>query len=191
MNGTIKSLSAGNASGFIAGEDGLSICFQSSGVLAYDIAGLTVGQLVTFDVEGGKWPKAMNVCVRRQHQIAATPENHHESVDLRYMGFEQVGSVRSYRFDRISPGEEKKTFVVATDLALFLKYHVGIQEGPGLSLHLLSAEMGALGPTAWPLLQCSLTEKDMLAHLASRPAPATKRGPKRRVQAFAAASHSA
>jgi cold shock CspA family protein len=191
MNGRIKSLSTGNASGFIAGDDGLNVYFQSSAVLAYDIAGLAVGQLVSFDLEGGKWLRAMNVCVHREHQVPRAPEKHPLSVRLRYMGFEQVGSLRSYRFDRISPGEEKKTFVVTTDLALFLKHHLRIQEGPALCLHLLSEDMGALGPAAWPLLQCQLTDRDILAHLAAQPVPAARRGHKRILPAALAASHSA
>lgn len=178
MTGRIKSLSTGTASGVITAENGLSVYFPLSAVLAYDITCLAVGQFVTFDVGDGTAPSATNVYVRKQHQVTPTSHKHDQGAWLRYMGFDQSGSVRSYRFDRISAGEDNKTFVVTTDLGLFLRYHVGIQEGPALCLHLLSAELDRMGPLTWPLLQPGLTDRDMLAHLAHRPAGG-KHGPRR------------
>ncbi|MCW9077783.1 MAG: ATP-binding cassette domain-containing protein, partial [Gammaproteobacteria bacterium] len=94
-----------------------------------------------------------------------------EIARLRYMGFEHRGSVRIYRFERLIPGEEKGTFTVDADLAMFAKYHVGIQEGPALCLRLLVAELDVAGAAAQRSFQCSLTDREMLAHLASRPVP--------------------
>jgi len=93
---------------------------------------------------------------------------------LQYMGFDQTGSVRSYRFRRISRGEKTLEFTVKAELALFTKHHVGMQEGPALCLHLLSGRSDASGAPARSAAD-SLTDTDMLAHLASRPA---KRGAK-------------
>lgn len=189
MTGRIKMLSGENASGFIKAENGLSVHFDSSAVLAYDAIRLAVGQLVTFDLEGGNCTKAVNVCVQRQHPVPHAEEKRLESIRLRYMGFEQSESIRAYRFERISAGTETKTFIVTTDLALFRKHHVGIQEGPALCLHLLTGELNAADAAHRPPSQCSLTDRDMLAHLASRPVPRTKPGPKRMPHASAATSH--
>ena len=174
MTGRIKSLSAGHESGFITAESRLSVYFNCSAVLAYDIACLAVGQLVTFDLQDGAWPKAINVCVQRQHYVPPASEKHAESIRLRYMGFEQTGSMRAYRFDRVLPGEETRTFVVTTDLALFRKHHVGIQDGPALCLQALLAELHTAGPLCSRPLRRALSDQDMLAHLASRPAPRAK-----------------
>ncbi len=189
MTGRIKSLNAATASGVIAAEDGLDIQFLVSAVLECDVARLAVGQLVSFDVEDSHFGRAINVYLRKQHILTASPEQRHESIRLRYMGFRQAGSIRSYRFDRVSPGENTATFIVATDLALFLKHHVGIQEGPDLCLRILSAELGATGPAAWPRAQCWVTDKDMLAHLERQPTPGHRR--KVRPKAPVAAAHAA
>jgi len=102
-----------------------------------------------------------------------------KSVHLQYMGYEQEGRVRSYHFDRISPGEDRQTLIVTADLALFLKHHIGIQEGPALSRQLLLAEMSGQSPGASSALHCALTDTEMLAHIASRPASSPGRGQKR------------
>jgi hypothetical protein len=52
--------------------------------------------------------------------------------------------------------------IVTVDMALFAKQHVGIQDGPALCLRLVTAE-------EWPPKQRSLTDEEMLAHLARRP----------------------
>lgn len=189
MTGKIKMLSGENASGFIKAENGLSVHFDSSAVLAYDATRLAVGQLVTFELESGDCSKAVNLCVQKQHPVPDAEEKRQENIRLRYMGFEQSESVRAYRFERISAGTETKTFIVTTDLALFRKHHVGIQEGPALCLHLLMGELNAAGAAHRSPLQCSLTDRDLLDYLASRPAPRTKPGSKWMPHASAAASH--
>lgn len=174
MTGKIKSLSAGSASGSITAEDGVTVYFHSSGVLAYDIASLSVGQLVAFDVEGGGCPRATNVYVLRPHPVADAPAKRQPILQLRYMGFDQTESIRAYRFQRAAPGEATKTFIVTTDLALFRKHRVGIQEGPALCLQTLAAHLAVADSIPRPPLPCALTDQDMLAHLASRPAPAKR-----------------
>jgi cold shock CspA family protein len=168
MTGRIRSLSAGNGAGLIAGDNGVSAHFLSSAVLEYDVTCLAVGQMVTFDLESGSVPMAVNVCVQRQHRLPLTPGKLHESVPLRYVGFRQAGCLREYKFERIKPGEPTETLVVTVDMALFRKHRVGIQEGPGLCLRALETEPVAAG------LQQALTDRHMLAYLASRPAPRPK-----------------
>src|SRR5450759_100963 len=61
MTGTIKSLGGATESGFITTENGLNVGFCPTSVLAYDVASLAVGQLVSFDLESGRSLKALNV----------------------------------------------------------------------------------------------------------------------------------
>jgi hypothetical protein len=51
------------------------------------------------------------------------------------MGFDQERNTRIYRFE----GALKSDYCVTADLALFLEYHVAIQEGPSLCARKLSA----------------------------------------------------
>src|SRR6266567_3149297 len=136
MTGRIKNLSAGSDSGFIEAENGLRFHFDSCAVLAYDMTYLAVGQLVTFDLEAGGNPKAVNICLQRSH-AATHSEAKRKETTLRYVGFDQTKGIRTYRFERTSVGEETETFAVTTDVALFTKHHIGIQEGPALCLHVL------------------------------------------------------
>jgi hypothetical protein len=189
MTGKIMSLSSRSASGFITAEDGLIVGYGPAAVLAYDLPSLAVGQLVSFDLEGGRCPKALNVCVQRAPQVLGGQGKRLEITRIRYMGFEQAGSMRSYRFERLTPGEQKARFSVNADLGLFVKHHVGIQEGPALCLHLLEKELDVAGVAARTSFQYSLTDREMLAHLASRPVPRTKPGWRRAAAASAAASH--
>ncbi len=94
-------------------------------------------------------------------------------MQLQYIGFEQVKNTREYIFDGTKYGEPTKVFVVSTDLALFVKHHVGMQEGPGLCWHKLTNELGAVDLPQQPSLQHTLTDHDMLAFLDR--VPKTKR----------------
>ena len=177
MTGTIKSLGPSSESGFITGEDGLNVGFCPTSVLAYDAASLQVGQLVSFDLESGRRLKALNVSVQRTRHASDAEEKRLEATRLRYMGFEQNGSVRVYRFERLTPGSEKRTFTVDADMALFAKHRVGIQEGPALCLQFLVADLGAAGAPV--LFQRSLSDCEMLAYLASLPVRRARHGFKR------------
>lgn len=189
MTGTIKRLDVASASGVITAEDGLIVGFCPSAVLAYDVPSLAIGQVVSFDLEGGRCPKALNVCVQRRPQALNAQERRLEITRLRYIGFEHRGNIRAYLFERLTPGAERRTFTVDADLALFTRHHVGIQEGPALCLHLLAAELDVAGAAVRTSFHCSLTEREMLAHLASRPVPRTKHGPKRAQHASGVTSH--
>jgi hypothetical protein len=73
-------------------------------------------------------------------------------------------------------------------MALFARYHVALQEGPGLCLHLLLAaepDPPAQQVTS-PQAGRTLTEQDMLAHVAAHPAPGNKARRKRAATASAA-----
>ena len=170
MTGRIKNLSSGRSSGFIEAENGAKIQFDSRAVLAYDVSYLSVGQLVTFEIENGQGTKAVNICVQRPSHAPAAEGKRKESM-LRYVGFEQIRTIRTYRFERTSLGEQTEIFAVNTDIALFTKYHVAIQEGPSLCLRLLTVGLEGAGVGS---LERSLTEQDILTHVASRAIPGAR-----------------
>jgi len=186
MTGRIKNLSAGSGAGFIESENGLKFHFDSGAVLAYDVTYLAVGQLVTFDLESGGSPKAVNICLQRSH-AAPHPEGKRKETTLRYVGFDQAKAIRTYRFERTSMGEETETFAVTTDMALFTKHRIGIQEGPALCLHVLMIGLDGAAVNA-PRLACSLTEQHMLTYLASKPVPGARQHHKRIPRPAAAAA---
>ena len=88
---------------------------------------------------------------------------------LRYAGFEQTGSVRTYLFNRVVIGQKSTPMVVTAEIPMFLKHHVSIQDGPALCLHVLSLET-ADGPSR------ELTEEDIVAYLATKPRPPAPKG---------------
>jgi len=190
MSGTIKSLDVGSASGVITAEGGLSVGFSPSAVPANDVPSLTLGQVVSFDLEDGEHPTALNVVlVQREPEAVNGRDKRLEITRLRYLGFEHKGNVRAYMFEEIAPGMEKRTFTVNADLTLFTRHHVGMQEGPALCLHLLAAELDVAGAAAGTAVQCSLSDREMLAYLSSRPARRNRLGSKRALAASASDSH--
>ncbi len=170
MTGIIKSLESGGASGTITTEDGLVVRFPLSAVPVYDLPVLTIGQVVNFDLERGRFPKALNVYVL-QSQGVNTRQEH---TRLRYLGFEHRGNIRVYLFEGLIPGVTKRTIAVEADVALFTRHHVGIQEGPALCLHLLVEKLDAEDAAAQTSFNCSLSDREMLAYLESRPDPHAK-----------------
>ena len=95
-------------------------------------------------------------------------------MDLRYMGFEQKQNQRAYNFDRTRKGEPTMRFVVNCDLALFLKHRVGIQEGPSLCAHKLSADLDKLQQG-----DHELTNDDLLAYANERTEAAARKAENR------------
>ena len=97
------------------------------------------------------------------------------------MGFRQQDSTRIYTFDCLGPGHSATRASVSVDMALFLKYHVAMQEGPSLCAQKLSADLAAHREGAH-----ELTNEDLQAHTANRVAAEARRaearrpGPKRR-----------
>ncbi len=186
MIGKIRSLSAASGTGLIAADNGRSFHFRLSVVEPLG-ATLSIGQWVTFEVQDGRWPGAINVRVAAEGRAAGDRPAEHPaaprtsgavagkpgSILIQYMGFDQTANIRTYRFDRLAPGEETREFTVSADLELFAKHHVGIQEGPALSLGRVQL---ALAADASDVLAQSLTDADMLGYLESRPATREKIG---------------
>lgn len=84
-------------------------------------------------------------------------------MELRYMGFEQQKSTRTYRFDRVEQGARTGRFVISADLELFLRHGVAIQEGPALCAKRLAADLTGLHTDTH-----SLTNDDLLAFIVVR-----------------------
>ena len=109
-------------------------------------------------------------------------------VELRYMGFDQSQNKRVYKFDCTGAGKSTIRFVVSVDMVLFLKHHVGIQEGPALCARKLNAEFEAeaagdpvgLQHVQPQELTHELTNDDLLAYVAVRTAAELRRAEARR-----------
>jgi hypothetical protein len=157
----------------ITSERGERVDFDVTAVLAYDVSGLTAGQVVNFELTTESSHQAINVSVQTSRGIEYAEQKFPEIRRLRYVGFEQHGNLRAYQFERISPGDEKQTFAVNIDLVLFKRHHVLMQEGPLLCLWLLSGEMEASGERPLQFSPCSITDRNMLAYVASKPVPRT------------------
>ena len=170
MTGRIKALSIGSSTGLIEAENGLRVPFDAAAVLAYDVARLSVGQLVTFVMDEGISRRALNICVQKTSHISSEDGTRKGGV-VRYVGFDQANAVRTFKFERTFPGEAAELFRVTTDLALFAKHQITFQEGPALCLRLLTVELEIPGS---PLPQRDLTEEDILTHVARRPGPGTR-----------------
>jgi len=140
MIGRIKSLS--NRSGFIYAENGQTVYFTNAAVWEHDFPFLTIGQPVSFELQPGDWPRASNVHLFERH-APHVPEKAPGPVQLRYVGFDQANSVRTFRFQAVVSGEQTRDYVVKADVKLFQKYRVGIQEGPALCGSIVHAELTA------------------------------------------------
>jgi cold shock CspA family protein len=167
MTGRIEVLDTDGTPGFIRSEEGGVVHFRLSDVAVRHAVDLAVGQLVTFEMERGNPPKAFNIKIEKRHYTSHGVEKRPQPV--RYLGFEQTGNIRAYQFERLSPGGEKQTATLSADLTLFLTHNVGLQDGPALCLGLVAAELDVADSDSRVPYQRSLTDADMLAHLASRP----------------------
>lgn len=181
MHGTITSFSGKGSSGAIQSDEGGCFDFAVAAVLAYDVATLSAGQLVNFEADGSSPPRAVNVSVRQSASIHFSEDTYRDIRRPRYVGFDQQGSIRTYLFERFTPGAQTEHFALNTDVALFNRHKVRLQEGPVLCLHLLTSALGAVA--AGEPCPCSVTEQHVLAFLASRPVPAAKTGLRNRRRA--------
>ena len=77
----------------------------------------------------------------RAASVSLAPIHSRPAASLRYVGFEQAQGIRSYKFERNRAGEDTEALIVTTDLALFTRHRVPIQEGPALCMRLLEAEV--------------------------------------------------
>ena len=174
MNGTVTLIHRGG-SGAIRSASGETFDFELTGVLAYDVAGLAQGQLVHFDVASGASPKAINISIDPACGIPAGKDRDRETMRLRYLGFEHRGNLRSYSFQRLTPGQPPQTFLVDADVLLFQRCQMRMQDGPALCLQLLSAGL-ASDRDPQSLIHYSVTAQDMTSFLASQPVRGTKTG---------------
>src|SRR5262249_19102022 len=62
-------------------------------------------------------------------------------MELRYLGFDQLQNARTFRFEVLVKGAATMQAVVVADMALFLQYRVGIQDGPSLCAARLTADL--------------------------------------------------
>lgn len=172
MTGQIKSLSGGNTEGIIRAENGVMVRFSASDVLAYDVTSLAVGQLVTFETDGGNGRTAFNVCILTKDQDIGAHAKQPPPARLRYLGFEHRGNARAYRFETAGSGLKRAACMVSVDLAQLTRHRLNVQDGPAICLHTLSNQ-----PESTEALPASytITEADMQAFMATRPAPKTNR----------------
>jgi hypothetical protein len=80
-------------------------------------------------------------------------------VKIRYLGFDQRENSRMYRFDVQTDGRPMKEVSVTADLVVFRDHKIGIQEGPLLSGHKLTTDLGR----GWEG-EHELTAADVRAH---------------------------
>jgi hypothetical protein len=65
-------------------------------------------------------------------------------MQLLYMGFTQEATLRCFHFQRISTQARLSTlpkiaqFTLKADMALFMQYHIPVQEGPAICLQILT-----------------------------------------------------
>jgi hypothetical protein len=154
--------------------------FSAATVLG-DFESLTLGDRVTFDTDRNTSHHIAVRVFREPFSSGVSTAGHRGCPDLRYAGFDQANNIRSYRFDAVSSGHSVR-HCVTVDLALFLKYHIGVQEAPALCLHKLATDLKD-APHSGPH---QLGDNDLEAFAASRAAsldrkrprhvPATRRG---------------
>lgn len=173
VTGTIVGLVARTRTGTIRSQDGSRLGFSAAGVLG-DFDTLAVGHLVSFEVERAL-PHHNAVRVFREPLRPSGPVKKPDgSIDLRYMGFQQAGNIRSYRFDALAGGHTVQHFVVKVDLALMLKHRIGVQEAPVLCLRKLAADLrGVPGPVAH-----ELDNDDLDSYASSRAAAVERKKPR-------------
>jgi hypothetical protein len=96
-------------------------------------------------------------------------------MEFRYLGFEQHRNARTYRFDVVAKGEPTRHFMVTADLALFLEYRIGIQEGPSLCATKLAADIEGCAEGTH-----ELTADDLRAYALAKAAAEARRAESRR-----------
>jgi hypothetical protein len=117
---------------------------------------------------------ATNATVTNEPQLAGELRGGAAMSTLRYSGFDQRDNTRSYVFQYRVAGEKAKPIVVSAEIPLLVKHHVRIQDGPALCLRTLMLEISGFDLSQTGALRRVLTAEDLLAYLASRPAPAIK-----------------
>lgn len=117
---------------------------------------------------------ATNATVTNEPRLVREMRGAEAASTLRYSGFDQRENTRHYVFRYSVPGEKAKPIVVSAEIPLLVKHHVRIQDGPDLCLHTLMLEIPGFDFSQTVGLRRVLTAQDLLAYLASQPAPAMK-----------------
>jgi hypothetical protein len=118
---------------------------------------------------------ATNATVTNEPQLVGELRGGGAKSTLRYSGFDQRDNTRHYVFQyRVSAGEKARPIVVSAEIPLLVKHHVRIQDGPELCLRTLMPEIAGFDLSQTGALRRVLRAEDLLAYLASQPAPAVK-----------------
>ena len=80
---------------------------------------------------------------------------------IRYMGFDDISGIRVYKFGRFPSHNGMEIFTVRMPVAMFLKYKISFQDGPGMTSAIMAA-----GPEQKDHL---VTDEDSLEFIARRP----------------------
>ena len=171
MTGRIAGLASRTRTGTIRGEDGSHFVFCSAAVLG-DFASLAVGHRVSFVIVRGSYT-ALNVFAEPLRS-SASRKKHVESPDLRYTGFHQADNLRTYSFAELTSFESAQ-HCVTVDVALLLKHHIAVQEGPELCLRKLISDLKD-SPES---IRHHFGDEDLLALVASRAEALARRRLKR------------
>jgi hypothetical protein len=137
MTGRITGLAARTRTGTILGEDGSHFVFCGAAVLG-SFDSLDIGHRVSFVFERGGSATALNVFGEPLRM--GSSGKHGEAPDLRYTGFHQTENVRTYSFAEFT-SHHSAQHCVTVDVALLLKHHIGVQEGPALCLSKLITDL--------------------------------------------------
>ncbi len=148
MTGTVKSVSS--KFGYVQADGGQVLYFQDSSVLSPGFDALEPGHAVTFDVDGKSESVAVDVLRHFEWGPDNPPlESGEEAPHLRYLGFEQNGSIRTHKYGAMSESGRFVTFEMNADIQLLTENHVRIQDAPVLCLRALESE---LTPEDWAAL---------------------------------------
>jgi hypothetical protein len=174
--GAIEELNNHRRSGSILAIDGRLFTFFDSAVLGEQFDFLKLGQQVSFETGLGqelrnadrvrpKIARAGSSPVLSTERPAVGPAAAGAPAHFLYTGFDQPKGVRHYKFSAVAHGQATIDFIVSVDMALFLKYRVGIQEGPWLCLRKLAQAIPDSSS-----MQGQLTEGDVVAYVSDRAA---------------------
>jgi len=173
MTGRIEILAAAGRPGLITSNSGASRFHYTYRLPLGRIDGLAKGRLVSFELEKGSPEMAVGVCPKEPDQFSPVDQRLFQR-EIRYAGFDQTNNIRTYKFQAWQAGEENQEAIVTVDLALFRKHRITLQEGPALCLRIVQNELQQPG-SAEVVWNRALTDKEMLAHLASRATSTRKR----------------
>jgi cold shock CspA family protein len=145
VTGTVIRVST--KSGLIKTDSGRVLYFKKSAVLEPGFDSLDKGHPVTFDVDSENRRIAVEVLRHFEWGPDNPPlEGGGKPPHLRYMGYEQEGSIRSYRFVAVSEQGRTVIFRIDASMELLAERRVRIQDAPELCLHALESE---LTPADW------------------------------------------